>query len=102
MRVTRLEKRVDDWQTVLNGHTNTLNAIREDVVDQGKRLVKVEAEVTDLRSDVTNLRSDVTDLRSEMRNGFGKLAKGQELITDLLTRHLGEPDEEPRAGGTGE
>jgi chromosome segregation ATPase len=87
-RVTQLEGRVEQWQTTLNGHTNTLNAIRDDVVDQGKRLANVEAELI--------------DVRSEMRAGFGKLAEGQDLITGLLTRHLDERDEETRAGDADE
>jgi uncharacterized coiled-coil DUF342 family protein len=87
-RVTRLEGRVDDvqeevaaWRATLNGHTQTLNAMREDLDKHGKKLDKVE---------------------KEMHAGFAKLAKGQELITDLLTRHLGEPDEESGVGGADE
>jgi oligoendopeptidase F len=72
---------VANWRQTLDGHTKLLNAIRKDHVDQSKRLDKLEA---------------------EMRNGFGELAKGQELITGLLTRHLNEPDEETRAGGADE
>jgi predicted nucleic acid-binding Zn-ribbon protein len=87
-RVTRLEERVDDWRTTLDNHTETLNAIRADHLDQGEKLAKLEAEVR--------------DGFAEMRDGFGKLAKGQELITGLLTGHLSEPDEETRAGGAGE
>jgi hypothetical protein len=68
-RVGDAEEDVADWRDALNGHAKTLNAMRKDLVD----------------------------VRTEMRDGFGKLAKGQELITDLLTRHLSEPCEETRA-----
>ena len=91
-RVTRLEGRVGnveeevaDWRDALNSHAKTLNAMREDLVDVR-----------------TEMRAGFADVRSEMRDSFGKLAKGQELITDLLTRHLGEPCEETRAGDAGE
>jgi hypothetical protein len=86
-RVTRLEERVDGWQTTLGNHTGLLNAIRDDHLDQRERLDRLEAE----------MRTGFADVRSEMRDGFGKLAKGQELITDLLTGHLGEPCEETLA-----
>lgn len=86
------DREVADWRTTLNNHTDLLNAIREDQVDQGKKLARLEAKV----------EAELADVRSEMRNGFGKLAKGLELLTGLLTRHLGRPDEEPRGGGPGE
>ena len=84
----RTGQEVAEWRATLNNHTELLNAIRDDHVDQGKELVKLKVELA--------------DVRSEMRKGFGKLAKGQELITDLLTRHLGDADKEPPAGGAGE
>jgi hypothetical protein len=110
VRVTQLEERMDgvedlargtgqevaDWRGTVNGHTKTLNAMSEKIdlfqkrIDE--RLDKAETEV----------RKEFADVRSEMRKGFGKLAKGQELITDLLTKHLDAPDEETRAGGADE
>jgi hypothetical protein len=101
-RVTDLEARVDeveklargtdrevaDWRQTLNNHTNTLNTIRLNQVDQGKTLTRLE---------------------KEMRDGFAKvedkfelIRQGQEQITDLLTWHLGELDEETSTGGADE
>jgi len=91
----RTDKEVSDWRTTLSNHTELLNAIRNDHVDHGKRLTRVEAGLADVRS-------EMDAMRSEMRNGFGKLAKGQELITELLDRHLGTSDDETPAGGAGE
>ena len=54
-------------------------------VDQGKHL--------------TGLEAKVTRLEAKVDEKFEILHKGQKQITELLTRHLGEPDEETRAGG---
>lgn len=79
------DQEVADWRTTLNNHTHTLNAMSEQI---DNRFNKVEA---------------------EMRDGFAKvnekfelLHQGQEQITNLLTRHLGEPDEKTRAGDADE
>ena len=93
---------MDDWQTTLDNHTGLLNAIRADhlkqretLADHGERLERLEKETRDGFK-------EMRDGFKEMRNRFGKLAKGQELITDLLTRHLPEPGEETHAGGADE
>ena len=88
----RTDREVSDLQAVLNGHTGVLNAIREDQRDQGKRLARVEAE----------MRSGFADVRAEMRTGFDTLARGQDQITELLTRHLDEPNDEAQVDGAGE
>ena len=82
---------MDDWQTTLNNHTKLLNAIRKDHLDQ-------RAILADHGTRLTRVEAGLADVRSEMRDGFGKLAKGQELITDLLTKQLDESDEATRAG----
>jgi chromosome segregation ATPase len=60
-RVTDLERRMGDvehlasatdrevagWQNTLNGHTKLLNAIRDDVGDQGKKVDRLETEMRD-------------------------------------------------------
>lgn len=109
----RTDREVSDLQAVLNGHTGVLNAIRDDQRDQGRQFAKFEAET----------RREFADVRAEMRDGFAKvdanfakvdanfakveekfalLSKGQEAITRLLTKHLGDPDDETPAGGAGE
>jgi hypothetical protein len=127
-RVTRLEERVDDvhdlarrtgeevatWRATLNNHGNMINALGDHI---DARFDRVEAEMragfANVRSEV---RAEVANVRSEMRDGFamanenfakieGKftlLHQGQEQIAELLTRHLGEPDERTRAGDAGE
>jgi hypothetical protein len=71
-----VQEEVADWRDALNGHAKTLTAMRTDLVD---------------------VRTEMRDGFKKMRDDFGKLAKGQDLITDLLTRHLGEPGEATRA-----
>lgn len=102
----RTDQEVSDLQVVLKGHTGVINAIRDDQVDHGKALARVEA----------GMRTEFADVRAEMRAGFAKvdenfakvedkfkvLQRGQELITSLLTRHLGAPDDETQTDGAGE
>jgi hypothetical protein len=97
-RVTRLEARVDDvehlargtgkevseWRTTLNNHMKTLNAIRENQIDQGKKLASFE--------------EHFGEFEARVDKKFALLHRGQEQITDLLTRHLGEPNEEASSG----
>jgi chromosome segregation ATPase len=127
---TKAEREVSDVQTVLRGHTGTLNAIREDQVDQGKELAKVKVEVKSVRAEMHNgfIRIDekfakvdenfawvdenfakvdenfarVDENFAKVERKFELLHRGQDRITDLLTRHLGEWTDETRAGGTDE
>jgi hypothetical protein len=80
---TKAEKDASDCKAVLHGHTGVLNAIREDQVEQGKRLAKLESEV---HSGFAEMRSGF----AEMRRVHTVLAHGQASITDLLTRHINE------------
>ncbi|HEX6353679.1 hypothetical protein [Actinophytocola sp.] len=183
----KAEKEVSDMQAVFRGHTGTINAIRADQVDHGKKLARVEAEMrtgfAEVKSEMRNGFANVDNrfakvdkqfakvdeqfakvdeqfakvdeqfakvnerftkvdeqfakvdkrftkvdeqfakvdkhfdkvdkrfdkLEGEMRDGFSEVEKkfellhrGQEQITELLTRHLGEPDEETRSGGADE
>lgn len=91
----RTGEEVADWRDTLNGHTKTLNALRKDQVDQGKRLARVEKEVH-AGFDQTN------ENFTEVEKKFDLLFQGQDRITKLLTRHLGGPDEETRASGADE
>lgn len=119
------------FQTVLIGHTGVINAIRDDQLEHGKQLARVEKEMRTGFADVrSEMRDGFADVRSEMRDGFAKVdanfakvdanfakvdanfakvedqfrqvRRGQEAITDLLTRHLGEPGEELRASDADE
>jgi hypothetical protein len=86
------DRDVADWRTTLNNHTETLNGM-------GKKIDLFQERVDERFGKVDE---ELADVRSEMRKGFGKLAKGQELITDLLTRHLGKPGEAVRVDDTNE
>lgn len=93
-----------------------VKGVRAEVTDVRAEVESVKAEVTDVRAEVGNVRAEVESVRAEVRDGFAKadenfteverkfatLRQGQEQITDLLTRHLGEPDEEASAGGADE
>lgn len=81
----RTGQEVAEWRATLNNHTKLLKAIRDDHVDQGKHL--------------TGLEAKVTRLEAKVDEKFEILHKGQKQITELLTRHLGEPDDETRADG---
>jgi len=71
---TKAEKDASDCKAVLIGHTGVLNAIREDQVDQGRKLA--------------NLDVRLAKVEGEMRTGFSTLAAGQAQITALLTTHI--------------
>jgi len=77
---TKAEKDASDCKAVLHGHTGVLNAIREDQVEQAKKITKLEY----------TMRSGFEQVYSEMRSGFAVLANGQAHITDLLTKHINE------------
>ena len=88
---TKANKDVSDFRTVLVGHTGVINAIREDQLEQGKKLARVEKEV---HAGFARMNEEFADVRSEMRNGFGKLAEGQARITELITQHIEECDKD--------
>jgi hypothetical protein len=98
----RTDREVSDLQMVLRGHTGVLNAIRQDQVDHGEKLTRLEAEMrgefANVRAEMgsefadvrTEMRSEFADVRTEMRTGFGALAEGQAKITALITQHIEE------------
>ncbi len=95
---SKADKDVADFKTVLIGHTGVINAIRDDQVEHGKRLARLEAEV---RSGFANVDANFAKVDTnfgKIEEKFELLSKGQEAITQLLSRHLGEPDEETHAG----
>ncbi|GHF57815.1 hypothetical protein FHX82_000222 [Amycolatopsis bartoniae] len=59
-----------DCVSILRGHTNLLNAIRDDHVEQGQRLDRVEQ------------RMD--RIEKEMKEGFSMVAVGMSQITALI------------------
>jgi septation ring formation regulator EzrA len=127
-RVKNLEDRMDDvqklasgtdqevagWRTTLNNHTTTLNALRADQVEQGKRLTRVEKEMyagfhqinenfakvdehfTTADENFAKIDDHFTTVDENfatVEKKFAVLERGQDQITKLLTRHLGGPGE---------
>jgi hypothetical protein len=93
------DREVAEWRTTLNNHSNMLNGMSEQIDERftkvDKRFDKVEAEMRDGFAKV-----DQNFAKVETK--FKLLQQGQDRITKLLTRHLGEPDEETRAGDADE
>ncbi len=114
---TKAEKEASDCTAVLHGHTGVLNAIREDQVDQGRKLAKLDARLGKVESQVrvgfAEMHDGFARVDAEMHGGFARvdqqfaevnegfarvdaearrnysrLAQGQERITELLTRHI--------------
>lgn len=79
-----VQEEVADWRDALNGHAKTLNAMRKDLVD--------------VRTEMRDGFAKVDENFAKVHDKFELLRQGQEAITDLLTRRLGEPDEETRSG----
>jgi hypothetical protein len=103
------DREVADWRTTLNNHTKLLNTIRDDVVDQGKKVDKLETEMRDgfAKVDANFARVDANFAKvdanfAKVEDKFQLLFRGQEEITQLLTRHLGEPDDKTRESGADE
>ena len=103
---TKADREVSDVQVTLRGYTGTLNAIRDDQVEQGKRLARVETKVDNLEKEVHTgfVRVDenfakVDENFAKVERKFELLHKGQEQITELLTRRL---DEETHTGDADE
>ena len=71
---------------ILHGHTGVLNAIRQDQVDQGKKIAKLDRE----------MRQGFARVDAQARENYALLAHGQGRIVDLLTRHLREELDEER------
>lgn len=96
---TKAEKEASDCTAVLHGHTGVLNAIREDQVEQSKKIAKIDGRLgrveADVRTGFARVNAEMGEMRGEMREMRGNiatLAQGQEQITELLTRHVGECD----------
>jgi hypothetical protein len=60
-------------QAQLRAHTKTLGALRQSQLEQGKEM-----------------REGFARVDAEARQNYAMLAHGQQRITDLLTRSLGE------------
>ncbi|MEV4310744.1 hypothetical protein [Actinocrispum sp. NPDC049592] len=107
------DRDVADISTKLDVHKSLIQALRTTQIDQGKTLQTLHRTQTDhgtrldamqetldgMQGTLTEHGQRLTRLESEMKAGFAKvdssmqatyakLAAGQAVITDLLTRHL--------------
>jgi esterase/lipase len=100
------DREVAEWRTTLNNHSNMLNGMSEQIDERftkvDKRFDKVEAEMRDGFAKVDQNFAKVDQNFAKVETKFKLLQQGQDRITKLLTRHLGEPDEETRAGDADE
>ncbi|MFL6119435.1 hypothetical protein [Actinophytocola sp.] len=93
---SKASKDVSDFTAVLHGHTGVINAIREDQLEHGKNLARIEKEMragfarVDEKFDKVDARFGKVE--TEMREGFGLLAEGQQRITELIIQHIEECD----------
>ena len=74
---TKAEKEVSDCTAVLHGHTGVLNAIREDQVDQGRKLAKLDARLGKVESQVrvgfAEMHDGFARVDAEMHGGFARV-----------------------------
>jgi chromosome segregation ATPase len=85
------DRDVSEVRAELRAHTQTLNALRETQVEQGRKIDRLEQKVDGLEQKVDGLEQKVDGLDREMRNGFATMATGMTQITALLT-HIGGPE----------
>jgi hypothetical protein len=78
------DRDVSEFKQILQGHTRTLNALRETQLEQGDRLTNVEGRLTNVEGRLTNVEREMHDGFSEMREGFSTLHVGMAQITALL------------------
>jgi chromosome segregation ATPase len=75
---------VSEVRAELRAHTQSLNALRETQIEQGRKIDRLEQKVD-------GLDRKVDGLDQEMRNGFATMATGMAQITALLT-HVSGPE----------
>jgi hypothetical protein len=71
--------------TRMDAHTRLMEAFRETQVEDHAAIVEIKADVSGLKADVSGLKGDV----AELKVGVTNLARGQEMIVELLRRRNG-------------
>jgi hypothetical protein len=77
-----LQKTVVGQGVTLAVHSEKLDEHGAKLDEHGRRLDRIESQ----------MQAGFAKVDKDMQANYAKLAAGQALITDLLTRHLGEPD----------
>ena len=81
------DRDVSEFKQILQGHTRTLNALRETQVEQGNRLTSLERE---MREGLSTMNSRIDGVEHEMRQGFSMVNVGMAQITALLRNIEGQ------------
>jgi outer membrane murein-binding lipoprotein Lpp len=96
----------------VDANTRLLEALRETQVEDHAAIVDLKGDVASLKGDVGGLKSDVGGLKgdvgglkgdvadvrrdvAELKVGFVNLARGQEMIVELLRRRNGREGDPP-------
>ena len=72
------DRDVAEMKAVLRAHTQTLNALRETQLEQGRQIAELRTELH------SKIDAEVGGLRSEMQQGFGMVHTGIAQITALI------------------
>jgi hypothetical protein len=82
----------------VDANTRLLEVLRETQVEDHAAIVDLKGDVASLKGDVGGLKGDVADVRrdvAELKVGFVNLARGQEMIVELLRRRNGREGDPP-------
>jgi hypothetical protein len=82
----------------VDANTRLLEALRETQVEDHAAIVDLKGDVASLKGDVGGLKGDVAEVRrdvAELKVGFVNLARGQEMIVELLRRRNGREEDPP-------
>jgi chromosome segregation ATPase len=89
----------------VDANTRLLEALRETQVEDHAAIVDLKGDVASLKGDVGGLKGDVGGLKgdvaevrrdvAELKVGFVNLARGQEMIVELLRRRNGREGDPP-------
>jgi chromosome segregation ATPase len=96
------DRDVSEFHAKLDVHKALIEAMRADVRDtrsdlrdtrttlqeHGQKIDNLTSRMGGVESRLGGMASRMDSLETGMRGGFAKLAAGQSVITDLLTRHL--------------
>jgi chromosome segregation ATPase len=78
------DRDVSEFKQILQGHTRTLNALRETQVAQGERLTGLEGKFDGLEGKFDRLEGRVERLEGKVDEGFSMMSVGMAQITALL------------------
>jgi hypothetical protein len=76
----------------IDAQTRLMEALRQTQVEDHTAIIELKGDVAGLKGDVASLKGDVGELRGdvgELKGNYQNLARGQEIIIDLLRRRNG-------------